>query len=346
MKVYSWMLALGCVLCLNPVIGRADSAADEPSGVNLTIELKDGSKLVGKNDDDSLQVHSDVLGKIKLPLSKLRSVDFPASNSVVQITTTNGDAISVQLLTKSVELETSFGEVKLESSLIRHMQISRPGKAGMLPGLVALWSGEGNGVDSVGGHNATVPDGVTFVPAKVGLGFNFDGGNHRVMVPDAPELNFGANQDFSIAVWIQVQPAPPELTTGVMDIVDKRTEEQATFDSPGYAMNLLNGRLQFRFMHRSYGPAGPDLIDGQFHHVAVTVERNSPTGGHLYVDGKVILTFDPTQVPGDSSNSEPLRIGNHCNPNYFSFFHGIIDELGIYNRALPPDEIQSLFQKQ
>jgi len=31
--------------------------------------------------------------------------------------------------------------------------------------------------------------------------------------------------------------------------------------------------------------AGPDLRDGGWHHVAVTVDRASSTGGRLYVDG-------------------------------------------------------------
>ena len=70
---------------------------DEPSGVNLTVKLKDGTKLVGKNEDESLQLRSEILGKIKLPLEKLRSIDFPAGTTLVQITTTNGDTIAAEL---------------------------------------------------------------------------------------------------------------------------------------------------------------------------------------------------------------------------------------------------------
>ena len=77
------------------------------------------------------------------------------------------------------------------------------------PGLVASWSGEGNGSDSVGKDNATVPSGVTYAPAQVGLGFKLNGQNQqgdtpRIIVPDAPDLNFGVNQDFSITAWIHL----------------------------------------------------------------------------------------------------------------------------------------------
>jgi hypothetical protein len=94
------------------------------------------------------------------------------------------------------------------------------------------------------------------------------------------------------------------------------------------------------------GPAGADLRDRRFYYIAVTLARSLPIRGNWYVDGTVILKFDPTQAAGGLSNQEALRIGNHCNPNYFSFFHGIIDEVGICNGALSANEIQTLYQKQ
>jgi hypothetical protein len=92
-----------------------------------------------------------------------------------------------------------------------------------------------------------------------------------------------------------------------------------------------------------WGPAGPDLRDGNFHYITLTVLRNSTTGGHLYVDGQMVLEFDPTSVPGDLSTTMPLRIGNHPDPAFYSFFKGRIDELAIYNRALSTAEVQTIF---
>ena len=70
-------------------------------------------------------------------------------------------------------------------------------------GLVSWWKGDENGNDSVGTNNATLPNEVTYAPAEVGQGFNLDGQAHQIVVPDAPELNFSSNQNFSIEVWIQ-----------------------------------------------------------------------------------------------------------------------------------------------
>jgi len=68
----------------------------------------------------------------------------------------------------------------------------------------------------------------------------------------------------------------------------------------------------------SSGGVGPDLRDGQFHHIAAAVQRNSATGGRLYVDGQLVGTFDPTSQAGDLSTAEPLRIGRHASFSLFT----------------------------
>ncbi|MFZ0829018.1 MAG: LamG-like jellyroll fold domain-containing protein [Verrucomicrobiia bacterium] len=213
--------------------------------------------------------------------------------------------------------------------------------------LVGWWPAEGNGNDSAGTNNATVPVGVTYAPGEVGQGFNLDGQDHRIIVPDAPELNFGPNQDFSIEVWIQPL-ANPGNWQDVMSIVDKRIAPD-TITQLGYELNLQGGVLTFQmadvlapFSWNNFS-GGPDLRDGQFHHVAVTVQRNSTSGGRLYIDGQVVLTFDPTVCPGDLSNPGPLRIGNHATLYLSAFYHGLIDELSLYHRALSSNEVVSIY---
>jgi len=210
------------------------------------------------------------------------------------------------------------------------------------PGLVALWSGDGNGNDSMGKNNATVPKGIAYAPAEVGQGFDLHGRNLRIIVPDAPELNFDANQDFSTVAWIKARKVNTDLS--VMDIFDKRIAAGVAAEPNGYCLCLLNGRVTCQMRGSNFGMVGPDLRDGHFHHVAWTLSRNSTTGGKLYVDGVVVATFDPTLYPGTLVNAEPLRIGNHAAADLNCYFTGIMDELGIYNRALSADEIQTIYK--
>jgi hypothetical protein len=212
------------------------------------------------------------------------------------------------------------------------------------PGLIAWWRGE-DGRDSVGNAALDSLDGTGFAAGKVGRGFSFDGAAHRPLASNAAALNFGAHQDFSIEAWIQSFPVETEL--GLMPIVSKARSPRDA-ELVGYALSLNHGRLAFSFCDTAERlsavalSTGPDLQDGQFHHVAASVRRDSHTGGILCVDGEVILTFDPTARSGSLSNAEPVRIGFHPDPQYQVFFKGVIDEVSLYNRALSAEEIQSI----
>ena len=214
-------------------------------------------------------------------------------------------------------------------------------------GVIGLWHGDGNGDDAVGGNNAALFNGVKFADGVIGLGFKCDGGDGRIIVSNTPVLNFAVGHDFSIEAWIKPLAAPGNFH-GVMTVVSKRVSPN-TVTALGYELYLHDGALSFQLADKlipfnwyNFEPAGPDLRDGKFHHVAVTVERLSTTGGKLYVDGKVVSTFDPTICPGDLSNNGPLRIGNHPTDGLPAGFNGIIDEVSIYNRALSPAEILTM----
>jgi serine/threonine protein kinase len=220
-----------------------------------------------------------------------------------------------------------------------------------LPGLVARWSGDGHGKDSVGGLDAEVPKGVAYAPANVGLGFDLQRGNtNRVIVPNTPSLNFGRGQDFSIETWIKASLSPTNFAE-IMSIVDKRDRPDLSH-CLGYEFRLWGGKPHFGMSDSIkdngalWGPSsGHDLRDGKFHHVAVTVVRSSRDGGKMFVDGQMILTFDPTEVRGDLSNDQPLRIGNNSDRDVACFFHGIIGEVSVYKRALATDEILMLYRQ-
>jgi hypothetical protein len=238
-------------------------------------------------------------------------------------------------------------------------------------GVIARWPAEGSATRMVAGHPATLTGGVTVVFGETSRAFSFDGASGRVVVPDSPELNFRAGKDFSIAAWIK--PLPANTSFGVMSIVDKRKVSGITA-ALGYSFHLDDGRLAcqlapaarwpLRFCDftswssisavwqrrkqlvpmkfSSFVSPGPDLRDGEFHHVAMTIERRSRTGGKLYVDGEVVLTFDPTGQTGNLANTEPLLIGAHPDPALRCAFKGVIDDVRLYSRALAASEVEAL----
>lgn len=241
-------------------------------------------------------------------------------------------------------------------------------------GLIASWSPEDRALAAVGGSRATLTGGVAVVASETGLVFSFNGTGGRVLVTDSSRLNFRANQNFSIAA--RIKPIRADTPFGVMSIVDKR-QVAGISAALGYALHLEDGRLACQLAPRGRWPlkladftsparikavwqrrkmlmpmtfarfisSGPDLRDGQFHDVGLTVERQSPTGGKLYVDGAVVLTFDPTKHAASLANPAPLLIGGHSDSTLRCGFQGQIGQVRLYSRALSPAEVETLSRR-
>jgi hypothetical protein len=90
----------------------------------LTIELRDGSRVVRKSLADTLSFHSAALGDMKLSWTGIRTIEYAASSDTARLTATNGDGFSVQLAADTLPLETGFGKTDLPVKLIRSIKVS------------------------------------------------------------------------------------------------------------------------------------------------------------------------------------------------------------------------------
>jgi hypothetical protein len=244
----------------------------------------------------------------------------------------------------SLQVTNPYGSTNSSNAILTVLPPTPP-CATVPAGIVAWWRMETNGLDSVGTNNGTLTGAVNFVPGEVAAGLYLDNNQEGISVPDSPSLNFGAGADFSIEAWIQ--PLVATTDYGVMDIVDKRIAPNVS-QGLGYAFYLVNGQLGVRVSASASAngfsaAGGPDLRDGKFHHVALTLVRNSTIGGQLYVDGVSVATFNPTSDSGDLTSSAPLLIGMHPTAGLDANFRGTIDEVSLYARALNAAEIQNIY---
>lgn len=208
------------------------------------------------------------------------------------------------------------------------------------PGLTAHWPlDEAIGVQATevrSDLHGTYTSGTTSANGKVSRARYFDGINDHVTVPDNSQLDIGTG-DFSLAVWIKTTD-----TSGA--IVSKR--EWVNGKTVGYGLSIHDGRPRLQIGDVTngglfYTSLSMDPVnDGNWHHVAVTVDRNFTSGGRIYVDGNLVYTFDPTGRQASASNSSPLTIGRPSNGS--NHFEGSVDEVQLYDRALPSSAITSL----
>jgi hypothetical protein len=168
----------------------------------------------------------------------------------------------------------------------------------------------------------------TPVSGKVDGALQFSKGT-GVNVIDHPEINFGTS-DFSIDLWFR-----STTTTSLMDpILSKKASNGM---GPGYKFYIDQGKAGIQLSDATSGnyTSSVSVVDGNWHHIAVTVERNNSSGLRFYVDGSLVSTFDPTLHTGSLTNTAPLRIAFDRG--------GALDEIEFFNRALDSVDVQSIW---
>jgi concanavalin A-like lectin/glucanase superfamily protein len=250
----------------------------------------------------------------------------------------NGDIDEVEVVGR-VLTETEIIQLYQAGNLGRCRPQCMPRPANMTA-WYALDEGSGSTAnDLASGNTATRINGPGSVTGKVASALRFDGVDDYVEAPSTSFNNVGTG-DFSIGAWIRTS------STGILMIADKRREGLSVL---GYGFYLYGtGQLSFQLANGSswsgYSASTASLADGQWHLVAVTVDRDNPSGVTFWVDGVSVGSFSATGMATSSlDNAAPFRIGSRSS-SVSGIFNGDIDEVGLFNRVLTAAEISQLYQ--
>lgn len=182
---------------------------------------------------------------------------------------------------------------------------------------------EGSGTtatDSANGHVGTLLNGATWTNSgKYGAAIVLDGSNDYIQVPHADQLSITG--EITITAWVYKDSAD-----GWDVIVSKGT----TGDNHNYSLKTYNASVTFSFWNGQYYDSYSSftLNKSRWYHLAATYHDASNTV-KLYRDGVLLTTLTTNGSLLD--NREALLIGRSCMPTYF---HGRVDDLRIYDRAL------------
>ena len=205
-----------------------------------------------------------------------------------------------------------------------------------MDGPVSWWRAEDDALDSAGQNHGTLLDeGTLFAPGHEGQAFSFDGVDDAVVVPHNPNLNVGPG--VTIAAWVQAtsmghgRPIAQKRSAGN---VGGYTFE--TTHAPDGPDNGLQWGLWFPGAMVLLQTPANVLRTGVWQHVAATFDGATM---RIFVDGAEVSsepvsgTVEPT--------GDPFVIGrNVVLPGVA--WHGLLDEIRFYNRALSADEIAAL----
>jgi hypothetical protein len=313
-----------------------------PAGFRLTVELRDGSRVLGESREDQFQFHSEILGDLKLPLEKIRLVESLAKTNSDRLTTVLGDSLTVEFAMKEIQVRTTYGEIKLPVALIKSIRVSSPGQIGRpRDGLIGLWSGEGNAVDSVGGNNGSLRN-VSFTEGVVGRAFffapdNFPYGTYTgVAIPDRPA--YALTKSLTIEGWVRPR--------GNGYVIFFRGDHRVGLDP--YALSLDGHmNLTFAICAEDGTSASVQVPVGQGAWIHAAGVLDDATGiMSLYTNGVLAAqTTTPVRPFGLllADESPGIGIGNvNDGGNNFPFI-GEIDEMGLYDRALSEAEVNGVY---
>lgn len=194
------------------------------------------------------------------------------------------------------------------------------------PNLIARWLADGNTDDSVGNNDGALQNGASFAPGESGQAFNFDGVNDAFAAPTTG-LPTG-NSDRTISLWMKAD---------AFSIYEAHLAGYGTFGSFGQTYQLGTSGSTLFFSQWGQAVFGPSLQTGQWYHVAVTNVGNSVT---LYLDGVAVATGT---LPINTPAGTEFLAGARPPINIPGSLQGQVDDIQVYDRALTPLEIQSIY---
>jgi len=206
------------------------------------------------------------------------------------------------------------------------------------PNMVSWWPGDGNTDDIQGTNNGTLEGGATFAPGEVNQAFSLNGVDSYITIAHNDDLN--PSGPFSVDAWVKA--APSQFYPQVL-IIEK---SHGFTDSTGWLMQTNpNGTACFGYGLGGGGTTNfvlacrqATILDGQWHQLAGVW---TGTEVQMYEDGLLQNVVSSTSLP--VNNSRDVHIGmSWGGGSPTRFFHGLVDEVEYFNRALSASEIQAI----
>ena len=327
-------------------IGVHHIQASSTNSLRVTVELQDGSRVIGNSGDEKLRFRSEILGEMKLSLESISSIECQPKTNAAKLKTANGDTLAVAFGFKEIHIETSFGSVKIPVDSIRRLQVSAAGMSGRTKmGLVALWSGEGDYIDAASGITAIPVGEVSFADGKQGQSFFLNGQGAYLKIPVNSACDVGKGDGFTIEGWISPTTVMPHMPVAEFTGNSGTSIIGVQFwisigGGPGcFYANVQDADGAVHSMTSAPGLVVPNV----WQHIALTYDKASGMA-LIYLDGSVVMkkylgSFTP-KTDLDLLLGARILFTSPSNPS--DIFSGKLDEIGIYNRALSASEIQAI----
>ncbi len=329
---------IACAITLTFNQSQAAPAANGKTALRVSVELKDGSYVIGQSLDSIWLFRSALLGGLRLGVANIASVQISTNNGSARLTTVDNDQLNVKFITAFLRVETSFGKTELPVKTIRNIVVSAANDlVPNTPNLLGYWR-----FDPVYQANSCVNDYTGTLQGNAQIGAPGSGhlasGNQALMLDGdnsylTTSLTGQIENQGTILTWVYLTALPSD-SGHIFELVS-----QSQYGND-FALQIEPDN-QFHFYTDSgSATVAPALPLNQWHFLAATFTANSTRS--IYLDGQLVASGT---CGGHYLNSNPFWFGNDMvfGPRCFQ---GRLDNVAIFNRALSAGEIQGIYAGQ
>jgi hypothetical protein len=265
---------------------------------------------------------------------------------------TTGDAAVLDVSSTSVDLPRApvDGPIDLTTSSVDGPGSGQTDTTVPTERLVAYYPFSGNAQDESGNGNHGTVYGATPGTDRFGASgraYHFDGHGQYILVNDSATLNF-ASGELSISLWFSAESWESPASDHEAWIIAKENQlsNQREFDMGHY---FTSNSLYFgansggRASTWAWSETTTVVLGiNEWHHV---VGINDGAEIRLYING--VLEDSRAGAATIFNGSESMSIGDLCwnGVSQSKSFHGLIDDIRIYGRALANAEVQALYRE-
>jgi Concanavalin A-like lectin/glucanases superfamily len=201
------------------------------------------------------------------------------------------------------------------------------------PNLVGWWKGDDSAVDQTQTANGIEHGSVAYASGRVGDAFNLNGSSY-VEVPDVPALE--PSGPFAVESWVKFTSLN---AVGGNCIVAKGNDCNCIGDWGLFITPTGKLRPHIKINNRwVFFDCNSTLKPNTWYHVGMVYNGSQVIG---YVDGANDGQATASGPVGTSN--QPMKIGVYSPSLSYCYFHGLIDEVSVYNGSLSPAEIAAIF---
>jgi prepilin-type N-terminal cleavage/methylation domain-containing protein len=210
-------------------------------------------------------------------------------------------------------------------------------------GLVGWWPMNGNANDSSGNNMNGIVSGATLTTGQSGTSngaYLFNGTTNYIGFTDTTPLNFVTN-DFAVSGWINLTTLPATATWD--DIFS------SSYGDWSVGINVTSAGVGYLMMTKLSQVDAPSSTNpvpqNSWHLVTLDFTYGSPASTvSYYLDG-VLNGSSSWNYSGQGAFTPTTKIIGARSSGSSGYFHGSIDDLRVYNRALSSSEITALYSK-